>query len=227
MTATHGPVGCTLRGARVTNVQAGRALRGGGRCASLHDIVSHLCRYAAVDKQYEKDEAIKEYDSILNQAGRSMGQEAWFASWTAAYNTVKLVAPEEVAGIRGIRRFLDAASKYNAGYCAIAAIKAEEDKTITVEKRQKISYTRPKSCATRPLQVSAPAPTTTTGSSATCFRIRIGTARKLEMAAFAASLLTNQWTVTPPDRFLLVNKVNSKRLDDTKKNLEKSGWLRN
>ncbi|KAK5652143.1 hypothetical protein OQA88_10785 [Cercophora sp. LCS_1] len=95
--------------------------------ASLHDIVSHLYRYAAVDKQYEKDEAIKEYDSVLSQAGRSIGQEAWFASWTAAYNTVKLVAPEEVAGIRGIRHFLDAASNYNAGYCAIAAMKAEED----------------------------------------------------------------------------------------------------
>lgn len=73
-------------------------------------------------------------------ADRSTGQEAWYAAWAEAYNTVGNAAPEEVAGIRGIGRFLADTSHYNAQYCSIALVQAEQDHYAKANPKSVVHY---------------------------------------------------------------------------------------
>ncbi|KAK0642976.1 hypothetical protein B0T16DRAFT_391582 [Cercophora newfieldiana] len=107
---------------------------------TLHALIAELHPYAAVDTQFEKDQAIDEYNKTLALAGRSIGAQAWLRAWIEARNNVQQVAPEEIAGIRGIRRFLNAAQHYNAPLVNLQRLQAEQQNYKGLPPDSLVSY---------------------------------------------------------------------------------------
>lgn len=85
---------------------------------SLHCLICRVRAHGASNLFTEAEEVRDNYDTVLEAASRSINPSKWYNMWLEAYGNAKAYCPEEVAGHRGIRRFIGAAGRIDQGFAA-------------------------------------------------------------------------------------------------------------